>query len=148
MLNIEQVVQVLNKYYPGTDWRCASPITTNPPLIDELGNILEGLDWKQSNTTPKPSVADLEAKWDLIKATGEYRKQFPAIPGKERVGPFNGKTSEYAQELLKESDWAALPDVGLANQADWGAYRNQLRTIRSTPSDTASWPTRPPVTYS
>lgn len=39
---------------------------------------------------------------------------------------------ERAKQLLLESDWAVLPDVSLANQTDWIAYRAELRALATT----------------
>jgi hypothetical protein len=142
-LTIREVSEVLRKYYPGQEWRCAEPISDAPPVLDELGNLISGLQWfTDRNTVPRPTVAELEARWAEFRQTGEYIQQFPALP-KDLRGPFIGKTSEYAQALLTESDWAALPDTQLANQDEWNAYRAALRAIRSNPTENPTWPTRP-----
>lgn len=49
--------------------------------------------------------------------------------------------------LLQESDWAALPDVGLANQNEWLAYRAALREIRTNTTLDPVWPTMPQVIW-
>ena len=146
-LNLQQVSEVLNNYYKGQMSRAVAPVETEPPLIDELGNLIKGLDWKESNTLPKPSVEEIQSLWDQIYDSGEYLHEHPAIPSITGPNPFNGKTSEYAQALLKDSDWAALPDVGLANQSEWDTYRASLRNIRANPSRTVAFPTKPEVRY-
>ena len=52
-----------------------------------------------------------------------------------------------ADALLESSDWSVLPDVNLANQADWVAYRQQLRVIRSNPTLDAVFPAVPAKTW-
>ena len=146
-LTIREVSEVLHKYWVGQEWRCADPITDDPAVLDELGNLISGLQWyTDRNTLPKPTVAELTAKWVEFKQTGEYTQEFGAIPGDNR-GNFVGRTSEYAQALLANSDWAALPDTNLANQAEWDAYRAALRAIRSNPSENAVWPTKPSAIF-
>jgi hypothetical protein len=58
-----------------------------------------------------------------------------------------------AVQLLQETDWTTIPDVAnptvsnpyLANQAEFVAYRNQIRQIAVyPPATTVDWPT-PPV---
>lgn len=146
-LDLQQVTEVLHKYYKGQQWRAVAPVETEPPIIDELGNLIEGLEWHETNTLPKPSSEEIKNLWDQIYNSGEYLHQHPPIPSITGPNPFNGKTSEYAQALLKDSDWAALPDVGLANQSEWDAYRATLRSIRSNPSRTVEFPTKPEVRY-
>lgn len=52
-----------------------------------------------------------------------------------------------ARFALKESDWAALPDVNLANQQEWLDYRATLRQIVSAsgvlPSGLTAVPEKP-----
>lgn len=38
-----------------------------------------------------------------------------------------------AKFLLSQTDWAVLPDVGLANVAEYVAYRTTLRNIVKNP---------------
>lgn len=49
---------------------------------------------------------------------------------------------------LISSDWAALPDVDLANKQDWLDYRDQLRQIRKDPTIfTGEYPEPPPTVW-
>lgn len=55
---------------------------------------------------------------------------------------------EQAKQLLLASDWAVLPDVGLANQAEWVAYRAALRVIATTQTElVTSFPTQPQAVW-
>jgi len=146
-LDLSEAAEALNKYYVGQVWRAASPVETDPPQIDENGNILAGIDWHKDNTLPKPSIDELVEKWEEIKATGEYGQSWPPIPGNIRRDPYFGTMSEYAQRLLESCDWAALPDTNLSNQAEWDAYRSALRDIRSNPSADKTIPSIPQVKY-
>jgi hypothetical protein len=48
-----------------------------------------------------------------------------------------------ADGLLSITDWSVLPDVNLANQSEWIAYRKQLRLIRANPTTDAVFPEVP-----
>ena len=54
---------------------------------------------------------------------------------------------EKAKQLLKDSDWAVLPDVPMTSgqKADWMEYRKALREIKLQAGfpDEISWPTKP-----
>jgi len=148
-LDLNQVSETLNKYFPGQMWRAALPVETDPPEHDEYGNILAGLEWNSSNTVQKPSVEKIEELWNEIEKTGEWGQEFPGVPGFGDGFKFFGKTSDYAQALLKDSDWAALPDVNLTDecQKSWNEYRSKLREIRSNPRQNPEWPSKPKVEY-
>ena len=56
------------------------------------------------------------------------------------------KTWERAKQLLRESDWAVLPDVPMTHgkRADWIEYRRQVREIRLHPDfPDMVWPVSP-----
>ena len=48
-----------------------------------------------------------------------------------------------AKQLLSQTDWAVLPDVGLANSADFVAYRGILRGLVISPVVDAVFPDVP-----
>jgi hypothetical protein len=48
-----------------------------------------------------------------------------------------------AKQLLSQTDWAVLPDVGLANSADFVAYRGILRGLVINPVVDAVFPVAP-----
>jgi hypothetical protein len=146
-LDLTQVTEVLKKYYPSQQWRCAEPVDTDPCILDEYGNIVSGIQWYEENTVGKPTMEDLEERWLQIEATGEYKKQWDLPRDEGGGGVYYGTLSQYAQRLLTLSDWAALPDVGLENQAEWDAYRATLRDIRSNPSADKTIPSIPQVKY-
>jgi hypothetical protein len=52
-----------------------------------------------------------------------------------------------AKDLLLASDWTQLPDVNLANQAEWDAYRQALRLIATSPTPDPMWPVMPSVVW-
>ena len=72
----------------------------------------------------------------------DYIYKNPPPPTPEQIAEFN---KFQAKALLQDSDWAALPDTNLQNQAEWDAYRAALRVIFFNPSqeEIASWPTKP-----
>ena len=48
-----------------------------------------------------------------------------------------------AKEKIALTDWSALPDVGLVNQADFIAYRAALRALIINPVANPVWPAEP-----
>lgn len=60
-----------------------------------------------------------------------------------------------ASKLLYETDWTTIPDVAnpennpyLMNQADFIAYRNQVRQLAVNPVTNPVWPTKPTEQWS
>ena len=102
-----------------------------------------GSEWSMSNNdystlqwyspTPKPTQEELDALW---------------IPTQDTVAKNNCKTQ--ASKLLYETDWTTIPDVAdpansphLANQADFIAYRSQVRQLAVYPVVSPVFPTKP-----
>lgn len=54
---------------------------------------------------------------------------------------------DHAKQLLRDSDWAVLPDVPMVNaqRSEWIAYRKSLREIRLQVGfpDNIQWPKAP-----
>lgn len=69
-----------------------------------------------------------------------YKNPPPPTPEEWAVSNEN-----IAKQYLFESDWAALPDTNLQNQAEWDAYRAALRAIVLNPpqEEITSWPVKP-----
>ena len=55
---------------------------------------------------------------------------------------------QQAKRLLADTDWAALPDVGLANGQEFTAYRASVRALMITPVEDPQWPTQPTAVWS
>ena len=74
--------------------------------------------------------------------TTDYNIKNPSPPTVEEIRMMN---EGHAKVLLFQSDWAALADTNLQNQAEWDAYRAALRAIVQNPPDTLieTWPTKP-----
>lgn len=53
-----------------------------------------------------------------------------------------------AKTLIAATDWAVLPDVGLANVSDYAAYRATLRQLILSPVADPVWPTEPQPIWS
>ncbi len=98
--------------------------------------------WDNIDITELPQWA-----LDLVSAWETYNESQinPPPPTPEQIQINN---SAEAEELLSQSDWAVLPDVQLANQSEWIAYRQQVREIRVDPPSTpAVFPPTPPVIW-
>jgi len=52
-----------------------------------------------------------------------------------------------AKSLLAASDWSVLPDVGLANKADFESYRATLRNLALNPVENPTFPTEPKAVW-
>lgn len=48
-----------------------------------------------------------------------------------------------AKSLLAASDWSMLPDVNIANKAEFESYRAVLRSIMTNPMLNPVWPVEP-----
>lgn len=89
------------------------------------GNEYSGIEWPDQ-TQSKPTeqeVADEVAR--LVQ-----------------LQPMNACKAK-AKQLIAASDWSALSDVGLVNQADFIAYRAALRALIINPVADPVWPTEP-----
>jgi hypothetical protein len=93
------------------------------------GDSYEGLTWYSD--TPKPTQEELDAL---------------AIPTEDAQAKEN--CSSTAKSLLANSDWAVLPDVGLANSAEYVTYRGILRGYVLEPVVDPVWPTEPTPVWS
>lgn len=80
---------------------------------------------------PQPTKAAVDARVALINA----------------MAPLEA-TKDEAKRLIAASDWSVLPDVNLANQADFVAYRATLRGLITSPVANPSWPTEPQPIWS
>jgi hypothetical protein len=93
------------------------------------GYSYDGLVWYSN--TPKPTQAELDAL---------------AIPTEDAQAKEN--CSSTAKSLLAASDWSQLPDVGLANSAEYVTYRGILRGYVLQPVVDPVWPTEPTPVWS
>lgn len=101
------------------------------------GNSYDGIEW--FSDTPKPTQAELDALAPSTEA--EIAKQ-------------NCKTK--AKELLYETDWTSIFDVGdptkanpyLINQAEFIAYRSTVRGYAVNPVVDPVFPTAPTEQWS
>lgn len=110
--------KILNVYYSGTTWALN-------------GDNYEGLDWLDSS--PKPTQAELDALW---------------IPTEETYSKENCKKE--ASALLYETDWTTIPDIAdssqtpyLTNQAEFIAWRSQIRALAVNPVADPVFPPTP-----
>lgn len=74
----------------------------------------------------------------------DYEIKNPPAPTPEQIIAAN---ETKAKQLLANSDWTQLPDVNLANQAEWDSYRQSLRVIATSPTLDPVWPTEPEVIW-
>lgn len=100
--------QILSTNYANKQWSLS-------------GNSYDGLDWLDSS--PKPTQAELDSLWTLTEAT---------------LAKNNCK--QKASTLLYATDWTTIPDVAdsanspyLTNQAEFIAWRSQIRELAVNP---------------
>ncbi len=110
--------QILTVNYAGSQWS-----------LD--GNSYDGLTWLSD--TPKPTQAELD---DL------------AVSTQETVAKQSCK--QQASALLYETDWTTIPDVAdsanspyLTNQAEFIAWRSQVRALAVNPVVDPVFPPKP-----
>jgi hypothetical protein len=106
-------------------------LTVNYPTAQWTfnGDSYDGLTWLSD--TPKPTQAELDALW----------------PATQDAAAKNSCSTQ-AKSLLAASDWAMLPDVGLANVSDYVTYRGILRGYVLQPVVDPVWPTEPTPVWS
>lgn len=75
----------------------------------------------------------------------DYEIKNPPPPTEEEIIISNQLQAKY---FLQQSDWAALPDVGLVNKSEWATYRNALRQIAVNEILNPVWPTKPQAIWS
>lgn len=83
------------------------------------------------------------------------KTQYEIVQHQEKM---MARNKEIAKKLLSDTDWASVPSVSnpdqsnpyLANQADFFAYRNQVRAIAIDPPafDSVVWPDIPNAEWS
>jgi hypothetical protein len=95
-------------------------------LVD---NSYDSLVWYSD--TPKPTQEELDALWQ---------------PTQDAVA--KDACSTKAKSLLAASDWSQLPDVGLANTAEYVTYRGILRGYVTQPQVNPVWPVEPTPVWS
>lgn len=121
----------------------------------QIPNNVWALQWNNNaghiefNTTvPNEDITSLPAwataclaVWDAK----DYEEKHPPAPTPEQIIS-NNKAK--AEKLLLESDWSVLPDVPLANKAEWETYRSVLRQIAINPTIDPIWPVKPQSIWS
>jgi hypothetical protein len=80
---------------------------------------------------PKPSKAAVQTQVVIMEANE----------------PLEATKAE-AKLRIAATDWSVLPDVSLANQSDFVAYRAILRGLITNPVVNPSWPTEPQPIWS
>ena len=109
---------VIAKYYSGHGF-----------YIDN--NDYETLKWYEDNTFPKPTLEEIEEKWN------EYVAALPLEELRKERDDLLVKTDKYALP-----DW---PHASLAKQTEWLEYRQALRDLPANTEDPANpvWPVQP-----
>lgn len=97
--------------------------------------ILNGLEYNDLVWTDKIQSKPTEAEVNAEIARQEQQAPLDACKAK-------------AKELIAATDWAVLPDVGLANVSDYTAYRATLRNLILNPVANPVWPTEPQPVWS
>lgn len=89
------------------------------------GDTYDGIDWRDTQQT-KPTLEEVNAEIAVIEA--EIPTYYCVTEAKRRIAL---------------SDWAVLPDVNIANRADFEAYRAALRALILNPVESPTWPIEP-----
>lgn len=94
------------------------------------GNEYAGLEWLDTKQA-KPSEQEVQDTITMLTLQQ----------------PFDACKAE-AKTRIAATDWSVLSDVGLANQADFVAYRATLRGLITNPVQDPQWPTEPQPVWS
>ena len=95
-----------------------------------VGEEYSNLDW-QDEIQSKPTEEEINAE----------------IVRQEQQAPLDACKAQ-AKTLIAATDWAVLPDIGLANVSDFTAYRATLRQLILNPVASPVWPTEPTPVWS
>lgn len=99
----------------------------------------------------QPEWQNIEEIAPVLKEDGKYHQSYKITEKytpeeKQRIQDEQARQANKAQamNLLADTDWTQLPDVGLINQSDFVAYRSAVRQIAVNPPVTVTeWPTKP-----
>jgi hypothetical protein len=93
------------------------------------GEDYTGLTW--TDESPKPTQSELDALW---------------VSTQDNIAKTTCK--DEAKKRIAATDWAVLPDVGLANKTAFETYRATLRELIKNPVAEPTWPTEPEPIWS
>lgn len=111
-------------------------------LIDASGVVVQ-VEEQQFGIAPPCFWVDCTNDVVAHKFKYENGAMFP-IPEPILLPPTLEENELKAKQKLKDSDWAVLSDVNLANKSEWEAYRATLREIARNPQEgSINWPTKP-----
>lgn len=90
----------------------------------------------------KRIIPKKEDHWDYIQFLQELER------GEAELVPYIISWEQIRSrrdQLLKETDWAALPDVNFDSKQSWLVYRNKLRNIpqKFKSPEEVVWPEKP-----
>ena len=111
-------------------------------IPDALQSLCPGAEWVLRGN----EYAGLE--WlDKVQQKPTEQEINDEIAALEAQAPFDACKAE-AKTRIAASDWAVLPDVGLANKSDFEDYRATLRDLIINPVANPVWPTEPQPVWS
>lgn len=146
---------VIAKYpFSVYDFRMANPNVSLPmePTVEQLNEVglykvklvpKPGGDIAHDVFEGSPELVDDQwvQTWQIVEATPEVVAQ--------REEEARQQNKAQATQLLTETDWSQMPDVNLANQDEFTAYRALLRELAvNPPVTTPSWPSKPNAVWS
>lgn len=108
-------------------------------LIDDLGRVAQ-VEQQEFDMAPPCFWVDCPDNIVAYQYTYSNGQFIPIVTS----SPTANENKFQAEQKLKDSDWAVLPDVNLANKSEWEAYRDMLRNIARNPQGgDISWPIKP-----
>ena len=134
------------------------PQVLTPEILDSFGvdPILEG---PQVQTTPpyeisvRQGIEEINGQWFTKYVVGPIFTDNEDSTAEEKEAAYKAGIDNTASEgvrternkLLEETDWTQSRDVVLDNDADWIAYRQELRdiTLQDGFPHNVIWPTKP-----
>jgi hypothetical protein len=116
-------------------------------LIDENGVVVQV---EQQEFGVAPPCFWVDCGGDVVAYRFKYENGtiVPILEPKP-VPPTAEENETTAKLKLQNSDWSVLPDVNLANKAEWETYRAALRNIALNPQEgDLNWPQKPQNVWS
>jgi hypothetical protein len=104
--------------------------------------------WIEYNDGTPNDPIDVLPEWADNALLAWDAASIPPVPMPPTPQEIQAANIDAASLYLNESDFTQLPDVNLANKAEWAAYRAQVRAIAQNPPTTpANFPPVPQLIW-
>lgn len=88
-------------------------------------------------------VEDISSIAPFQAAIDAWQAAYDEITRPPTEDDLKQRCKDMAKYFLAKTDWAVLPDVAIANKAEFETYRQQIRAILFSPVVDPVWPQEP-----